>query len=295
MKRRLPPLNAVRAFEVAAEHESFAVAAGELGVTKGAVSQQVRALEDYLGSPLFVRRARGLRLTDAGRQYHSAVRSSLNTLERATARFVPPRTRATLKLSVLPAFASMWLVPRFTDFQARHANIDVQLSANAEIVDFDRGDVQVGIRYGTGGMRGGGVHSLGRDRLFPVCAPAYADARGLRTPADLAGCRLLHDTYWQDDWRRWAEAAGIDLPNRHTGQYFTHYSMAADAARAGAGVLIGHERLLAPALAAGELVRLPGPDIAATDAYYVVYPPRCAHVAAVNDFVAWLLAAAKDG
>jgi LysR family glycine cleavage system transcriptional activator len=289
MRRRLPPLRAVQYFEAAAERENFAAAAEALGVSKGAVSQQVKLLEQSLGAPLFVRSGRGLRLTDAGRRYLGAVRSALSTLEQATTRLSGPQGRNLLRLSVLPVFASLWLVPRLSDFQDRHPQIDVEVSADAAMIDFERDDAHIGIRYGTGDARNLTVIPLGRDRLYPVCSPAYRKAQGLAAPADLERCRLLHDTYLTSHWPRWAASFRLSLPNLSSGQYFTHTSMALDAAKSGAGVVIGHDMLVQADLASGALVRPFEHSIEAEEQYYIVHPRRAQHLGAVKMFEAWLV------
>jgi LysR family glycine cleavage system transcriptional activator len=289
MRRRLPPLRAVQYFEAAAERENFALAAEALGVSKGAISQQVKLLEQSLGAQLFVRSGRGLRLTDAGRRYLGAVRSALSTLEQATTRISGPQGRNLLRLSVLPAFASLWLVPRLSDFQDRHPQIDVEISADAAMVDFERDDAHIGIRYSKGDARNLTVIPLGRDLVFPVCSPGYRAQHRLEAPADLARCRLLHDTYWGSDWSRWARSLGLPLPNLGSGQYFTHTSMALDAAKAGVGLVIGHELLVRADLASGALVRPFEHSIEAEEQYYMVHPSRAQHVGAVRMFEAWLV------
>ncbi|MDJ0951530.1 MAG: LysR substrate-binding domain-containing protein [Alphaproteobacteria bacterium] len=288
MRRRLPPLRAIRCFEAAADHENLVVAADMLGVTKGAVSQQIKLLEQYLGVALFDRAGRGLALTDAGRRYHSAVRTSLATLERATDQIARQRSRGTFRLTVLPAFASMWLVHRLADYQERHPNIDIEISADAAMVDFSRSDAHLGIRYAKGDATGLSVRILGHDRLFPVCSPAYRDAQRIGTAADLARCRLLHDTYWHDDWTRWAAGTGTALPNLQEGQYFTLYSVAIDAARSGGGVAMGHALLVGDMLARGDLVRPFAESVTAREPYVLVRPARADHLDFVRAFERWI-------
>ena len=231
MSRLMPPLKAVRYFEIAAEFESFPRAAEELRVSKGAVSQQIRHLERYLGVSLFRRIGRSVTLTDAGRRYHSAARNAFNILETETERIAGPRVRGQLRMTVLPAFASLWLVPRMPEIQKSMAHSEIVISAEADVVDFTRSDVHIGIRYG--GAPQGGAQStlLGHDELMPVCTARYAESHDIRSADDLSRCVLLHDTYWSDDWSRWLTAAGVADTSGGDGQYFTHYSMAIDTAR----------------------------------------------------------------
>lgn len=281
-------MNAIRVFEVAAEHESFVAAADELHVTRGAVSQQIKQLEDYLGLALFERLGRGLVLTDAGRRYHSAARNALNVLERETLRHVAQGSTKTIRLSVLPAIASLWLVPRLSDFQKQFEDVEVQVSADAELVDFSRPDTQIGIRFGLGDVKGCEYIELGVDRILPVCTPQYKTTHEINTIRDVEGCRLLHDTYWVNDWPYWEEQAKSPLPSQVTGQYFTHYSLAVDAALASSGLLMGHQFLLQKHLNSGELVPISDTIISCTAPYFVVYPRRLKFQREIQAFVGWI-------
>ncbi len=243
MVRRLPPLRAVAYFEAVAERQSLVAAAAELGVSKGAVSRQLRQLEAYLGLALFDRSGRRLALTDAGQRYYVAVPNALEELETVAQRLSRQRERRSLRITVLPAFASLWLAHRLQEFQAGRPDLDIEISADAALVDFSRSDAHLGIRFG--GEQAAGLTSrvLGIDCLTPMCSPVYAERLALREPSD-----LLHDTYWHDDWQRWCAAAAIALPESQEGQYFSHYSVAIDAALAGGGLAMGHGLLIATLL-----------------------------------------------
>lgn len=289
MRRQLPSLKAIQYFEAAAEHENFVTAAEEIGVTKGAISQQVKLLEQYIGQELFVRTGRGVRLTDAGQRLHSAVRVSLSTLERATSQLSGPRRRNLLRLTVLPAFASKWLVPRLNEFQELCPGTDIEISADAEMVNFDRSDAQIGIRYSKGKSNGLICVPLGYDSLSPVCSPRYRKAHGLQSLNCLKRCRLLHDTVWQGDWSRWAAHIGADLPNLGEGQYFTLYSMAIDAAKSGLGIAMGHELLIHDDLRSGQLVQPFKQCVRAEEQYYLVRPRDRTNFHYVRIFEKWVL------
>ena len=291
MPRLLPSLKAIRHFELAAEHESFARAAEDLRVSKGAVSQQVKLLEQFLGVSLFRRVGRRVALTDAGRRYHSAVRNAFNILEKETERVAGPHVRGQLRITVLPAFASTWLVPRLSDFQKSLPHIDIILSADAEMVDFSRSDAQLGIRYGNANAEELVATRLGRDNLTPVCTADYAKTMAIRAPEDLTRCLLLHDTYWSDDWPRWLAEAGVSTSLGGEGQFFTHYSMAIDTARAGGGIAMGHRLLLRDFIARGELVCPLDLSLSARQDYFVVVPEKSAHLDYVKRFRDWLTAA----
>jgi LysR family glycine cleavage system transcriptional activator len=289
MTRRLPPLNAVRAFEAAGRHASFLLAARELRVTAGAISHQVKQLEAFLGVRLFHRLQRGIVLTEAGTNYLAGSRDAFDRLATATEQLaIGSRTR-TLRISALPAFAEKWLVPRLQQFQEQHPDIDVRLAADADIVDFVTRDYDIGLRYTDGRHPGLRVDLLLEEEIFPVCSPALLQgARPLRRPEDLSGQTLLYDVHWQDDWRLWLTAAGFaDLRPRQESR-FTLYSMALQAAIRGGGVLIGHSALITDDLAAGRLVAPFAGRLAAPHAYYLVCPKWAESRQAVQAFRRWL-------
>ncbi len=295
MWRRLPPLRAVAYFEAAAELKSLVRTAERLGVTKGAVSQQIRQLEEYLGLALFDRSGRSLELTDAGQRYYVAAQSALDGLERATQRLSRQRQRRSLRVTVLPAFAALWLAPRLQAFQEDHPEVDIEISSDAALVDFSRSDAHLGIRFGSGEAAGLTTTALGLDRLSPLCSPGYARRLALESPDDLARCRLLHDTYWHDDWRRWCDAVGFPLARGQPGQYFSLYSVAIDVARAGGGLAMGHDLLVEDLVRRGDLVRPFAAAIEAAAPYTLVRPQRSDGVSIVADFEAWVRAAFTAG
>ena len=288
MRRQLPPLRAIEHFEAVAEHGNLNRASEQLGVTKGAVSQQIRKLEEFLGVALFQRSGRSLILTDAGQRYYAAVRSSLETLEDATLRLRRQRQRRSFRLSVLPAFASMWLAHRIHHFQSEYDDLDIEVGSDASLVDFSRSDAHVGLRFGRG--PGSDVVSveLTIDDLYPVCSAQYRDDLDINKPEDLQRCRLLHDTVWQDDWPRWYAAVGAHLSDAQEGQYFSLYSVAIDVARAGGGVAIGHDLLVRDLVSRGDLVRPFSTTIKAREAYYLVWPGRSGDLSFVRGFAQWL-------
>ncbi len=294
MSRRLPPLNALRAFEAAARHVSFARAAEELNVTPGAVSQQIKALETHLGLRLFRRLPRGLALTTIAERYTRRVAEALDLIDAATAETVEPDGARRLAISALPAFAEKWLVPRLGRFRDGHPAIEIALAADEAIVDLGAGAADLALRYGQGGsggvFRGLSAERLFDDEIFPVCSPTLLTGPyPLTGPWDLAAHTLLHDVPWSGDWRAWLTAAGIDGIDAGRGPSFTLYSMAVDAAVKGIGVLIGHRVLVAEELADGRLVapfdlRLPLPK-----GFYLVSTEAAAARPSVQSFRDWLL------
>ena len=295
MARRLPPLNAVRAFEAAGRQGSFLLAARELRVTAGAISHQVKQLEAFLGVRLFHRLQRGIVLTDAGSNYLTGSRDAFDRLATATEQLAVGNRTRTLRISALPAFAEKWLVPRLQQFQEQHPDIDVRLAADAEVVDFVTRDYDIGLRYTDGRHPGLRVDLLLEEEIFPVCSPALLEGpRPIQKPEDLSGQTLLYDVHWQDDWRLWLAAAGLaDLRPRQESR-FTLYSMALQAAIRGGGVLIGHSAMIAEDLAAGRLVAPFAGRVPAPHAYYMAYPKWAESRQAVQSFRTWLTGAVAE-
>jgi len=286
--RRLPPLKALRAFEAAARHLSFTRAAEELYVTQAAVSHQVKQLEQHLGVRLFQRLNRALMLTPEGQSYLLPVRRAFEMLEDATARLVELEPRGPVSVSVLPSFASRWLVPRLGRFRERWPEADVRVAPDVRVVDFRRDQIDVAIRYGTGDYPGLYVRQLMTEVIFPVCSPELlVGGRRLREPADLAGFTLLHDD-GHGVWRMWLAEAGVDEKLAERGYVFTDSSLLVQAALAGQGVALARGALVADELEAGRLVRPFDRSLPARFAYYVVCPESTAERPLVRAFIDWL-------
>src|SRR5438876_6612537 len=184
MRRRLPQLNALKAFEAAARHVSFTRAAEELCVTQGAVSHQVKALEDELGIKLFNRERQRLVITEAGREYLVVVRDALDRIALGTERLVQRQSSGLLTISTSPDFAAKWLVHRLGRFTKAHPDIELRISATMHHVDFAREEVDLAVRHGDGSWTGLHVERLCVEELFPVCSPKLLAGRRLRRPAD---------------------------------------------------------------------------------------------------------------
>ena len=215
MLRRLPPLNALKAFEAAARSESLTRAAEELCVTQGAVSQQVKALEATLGVKLFVRERQRLVITEAGREYLAVVRDVLDRIAVGTERLVQRQTSGVLTVSTSPDFAAKWLVHRLGRFAEAHPDVDLRVSATMHHVDFAREEVDLAVRHGDGNWAGLAVVRLCSERLFPVCSPKLVSGRNrITTASDLLKFPLLRIDDWKT-WSRWFEAAGLTDPVAH--------------------------------------------------------------------------------
>ena len=293
MARRLPPLNALRAFEAAARHLSFTRAAQELNVTQAAVSHQVKALEARLGLALFRRRNRALVLTEAGQAYLPPVRDAFDAIAQATRRLEARRSGGVLTVSTMDSFAAAWLVPRLGRFRAAHPDVDVRITITDRLVDFARDDVDLGIRYGRGHYPGLNVVRLLTEDIFPVCSPALLRGENpLRSPADLHYHTLLHDDM-REDWRMWLMAATVADVDPTRGPAFSHSHLVIQAAADGQGVALGRGALVAQDLAAGRLVKPFDISLAAEYAYYVVTPTAAAEQPKITAFRDWLLEEAQ--
>jgi LysR family glycine cleavage system transcriptional activator len=292
MARRLPPLNALKAFEAAARHLSFSKAADELHLTHGAVSRAIRDLERELGRPLFVRTTRSVRLTPAGASYAAEVRSALDQIAAATAVAREQPSSGVLNVSTIDSFAARWLVPRLARFRRQHPDIDVRLSGTERLADFVTDGIDIAVRYGRGQYPGLAAELLMKEDLVPVCSPKLLEGpHPLRSPADLRHHTLIHDDF-MTTWAMWLAMAGLRGIDATRGPIFSSSNLAVQAAVQGEGVVLGRTALIADDLAAGRLVRPFALSLPAELAYYVVYPPRAITRAKVKAFRDWLLAEA---
>ena len=290
MLPRLPPLATLRTFEAAARHGNFSRAAEELHLTHGAISHQIKSLEQTLGVTLFRRDRRGVTVTPEGAALAAVMRDALAQIARGVeaVRGRPPRA---LTISVLPGFAANWLIPRLADFQARHPEIEVNIRAGQDLVDFARDDVDLAVRYGPGTWPGLVATRLMGEHVFPVCSPDFAGGRLPRTLAALAAAPLLHSP--TQPWDEWFRALGQAAPDVRRGPGFSEPGLLLRAAADGLGVALARSVLVQPELEAGRLVRPVPHSVPAAFAYYVVYPadaPMSAQLAALRD---WLLAQTK--
>ncbi len=292
---RLPPLNALRAFEAAARHLSFSKAADELSVTPAAVSHQIKGLEEWLGIPLFRRLNRAVMLSDEGQSYLVGVRDGLEAINSATEKLLQQGTSGALTVSTLPSFAVRWLLPRLTRFRDKHPDIDIRLSANEHITNFRKEDVDVVIRYGRGPYPG--LHSelfMNEDSLFPVCSPALLEGKfPLCSPEDLIHHTLLHDDL-RIDWETWLSAAGLKGIDPRKGPSFNDSSMVLMAAMAGQGVALGRSTLAAEDLASGRLVKPFDMELKAGSAYHIVCPLEHMDRPQIVAFRNWLFEEAES-
>jgi LysR family transcriptional regulator, glycine cleavage system transcriptional activator len=299
MSRRLPPLNALRAFEAAARHLSVSKAAEELHVTPAAISHQVKGLEEWLGVQLFRRLNRQILLTDAGQTCLKGLREGFDQLADTVAKVQVVPSGGPLTVTVAPSFASKWLVPRLDRFRRRHPDIDLRIDASTALADFARDGIDIAIRFGPGRYPGLRVDRLLTEEMSPVCSPALLrGANPLRRPEDLRHYSLLHiDLPMQGDaqptWEMWLLAAGVRDVDWTRGPRFTNSSMAIEMALAGEGVVLGSNVLVADDLAAGRLVKPFAVNLAVDFAYFVASPESMADRPKVAAFREWVTEEAR--
>ena len=290
MAYRLPPLAAVRVFEAAARHGNFTRAAEELGMTQAAVSYQIRLLEERLGTPLFLRRPRQVVLTAAGQKLAPATTHALETLDAAFAA-LESREGEVLVVTAVATFASNWLVQRLGHFQLARPGLAVRLSISADLIDFSRAEVDVGIRSGNGNWQGLAAHILLPARFTPMLSPKLAATiGGVKTPADLARLPLI--TPQDPWWRLWFEAMSVPPPlstPAHAARLDSQH-LAAKGAIAGQGVAILTPAFFTEEVAGGQLIQ---PfDHLGDDGhgYWLVYAQGRRTVPKIRAFREWILA-----
>src|SRR5260370_19413350 len=293
MSRRLPPLNALRAFEAAARPLSFTAAAAELNVSQAASSHQIRGLEERLGLKLFRRVGRGLLLTDAAQAYLPEIGAAFDRLVEATRRLHQHDAAGVLSATVLPSFAAKWLLPRLGRFRAAHPEIDLRISSSTEQVDLAREDFDIALRAGRGRYPGLHADLILTEKFFPVCSPALlSGARPLRGPEDLRPHTLLHDEP-RDLWQLWLNTVGVADIDATRGPGFSDSGMVIQAAIEGQGIAIAKGALAADDLAAGPLVRPFDQSLPANYSYWLVCPEASAERPKIAAFRDWLLAEAR--
>ena len=293
MLRRLPPLNALKAFEAAARHESFTRAAEELCVTQGAVSHQVKALEAELGVKLFSRERQRLIITEAGRTYLTVLRDAFDRIAVGTDRLIQRQNSSVLTVSTSPDFAAKWLVHRLGRFAEAYPDIDLRVSATLHHVDFAREDVDLAVRHGDGNWPGHDVVRLSSEQLFAVCSPKLLSGRQrLARPSDALKFPLLH----LDDrkaWTEWFDATGVEVPEVLHGPIVNRASMLIDAAIDGQGIALARTTLAAGDLISGRLVRPFSDVLRLAKTYWIVCPKATSKLPKITTFRDWLLAEAS--
>jgi LysR family glycine cleavage system transcriptional activator len=299
MQRRLPPLNALRAFEAAARHGSFTRAAAELCVTQSAISRHVALLEEQLGQKLFLRSHRAISLTAPGALYVATLGEAFDRIAEATRHLTAPRSR-TLRIKLPPSFAIRWVIPRLARLHALDRTLDVQITTSHMPANFDHEDIDVAIHSGDGGAApsggtapsGGGCIRLFGETLLPACSPAILTGQ-CRSPADLVGQVLLCSLHRPDDWPRWIAAAGLRGVDGNGGLKFENSSLAYQAAIDRLGIVMAQRALIADDLASGRLAAPFNLEVETQGAYTLVYPRRSAALETVRMFADWITTEAQ--
>lgn len=289
MAARLPPLNALRAFEASARHLSFTRAADELFVTQAAVSHQIKSLEEYLGIKLFMRKNRALLLTEEGQAYFSDIKDIFTSILDATEKLLARGAKGAITLSLPPSFAIHWLVPKLNAFNVLHPDIDVRIKAVDQPDGLLTEDVDVAIYYGRGQWPKIQADKLHTEYLIPVCSPlVFNGSKPLDSPEDLSQHTLLHDSS-RRDWKRWFKQLDIKSDNLNHGPIFSHSSMILQAAIHGQGVALAHNILAKQDIDAGRLISPFSEVLVNKSAYYVVCRENQADVGKIAAFRQWIL------
>lgn len=291
-RRLLPSMSALTAFEAAARAGSFTVAARELALTQGAVSRQIKALEDQLGVPLFVRQGLRVVLTPAGDAYAQEVRGALHRIRSASLRVIGAPGGGVLKLAILPTFGTRWLVPRLPAFQQAHPHVIIHFSTKLAPFDFAIEDLDAAIHFGDPDWPDAECDRLMDEEVLPVCAPSFLTAHPVAAAADLAALPLLHTTTRPGAWSEWFAAQGIDRYDG-AGMHFEQFATTAQAAAAGLGVAMLPTLLVDAELRLGDLVPALVRPHRSSKAYYLVHPVSRGGYPPFAAFRRWLLAEAR--
>jgi len=291
MLRKIPPLNALKAFEAAARHCSFTRAAEELNVTQAAVSQQVKLLEARLDVELFQRKPHGLMLTDAGQHYLPRLTQAFELISSGTSSIHQDRSYQRLTIRTSSSFASQWLVPRIEDYSQEHPHVDLRISAQDNDPQFFLEDADLEIRHDHRCPDGMDGFLLLKEKVMPVCSPRLLHGKQpIREPADLLAHRLLHINYYPEDWPNWFRLAGLPDADCHRGHRFDQSVLTMQAAISGQGVALGRSPIVANAIMNGLLVAPFEQHIVADGGYWVYYPASRPLSDTASQFIGWLRA-----
>lgn len=293
MNRRLPPLNSLKAFEVAARHLSFTRAADELFVTQAAVSHQIKALEEFLSMKLFVRKKRSLFLTEEGQSYYLDLKDIFKALNDATEKLLAKGEKGAITVALQTSFAIQWLVPRINGFSQMNPDIDVRIKAVNKNEGFLSDDVDVAIYYGRGNWSGVVADKLHTEYLTPVCSPSlFQGDKPLQELDDLSQHTLLHDSS-RETWQEWLRHFNVLGVNVNHGPIFSHSMMVQQAASLGQGIALGHSVLARAEIEAGRLICPFEEKLVTKEAYYLVCEQSQADLGKITAFREWLLKQVK--
>ncbi len=294
MSMKLPPLNAMRAFEAAARHSSFTKAADELCVTPAAISQQIKFLEDYLQIRFFIRSNKGIAMTEAGKTYYPLVTEGFQTLARATRRLNSFKSSDHLNVSILPSLASQWLGRYLFEWCVQYPDIQITVQATHNEEDLNKSEYDIRITYGERHYQNTICEQLVTDSVSPVCSPALLQKENqLLSPSDLKNFRLLHIDWGGSydtlpSWDEWLSAANVESSIHERSPIFNLSSLAIQAAVKGEGVVLGQNLMVRDEIASGLLVKPFELSLPLREAYYITYTESTLSKPGAQIFLAWL-------
>lgn len=275
MSRRLPPLNQLRAFEAAARHESIKDGAEELCVTPTAVGHQIKALEQWVNTPVFLRKTRKVILTKEGRALAEKVEEALDQLASAVDQICKPKMGGTLKITVAPFFGNRWLIPRLPEFHALYPDITIKPFLCFDYVALENSDFDAAVRYGSGNWKGFRSTLIYRDLVKPVCAPQLVQGFDLPMKAKaIIDLPIAYARDWSEDWQAWADVACVDFSKAHSLTEFENRAFMFDAALSGQAVILADSRMTAADEEAGRLISLSLTGVERPQGIYVVSQHR---------------------
>lgn len=288
--RRLPPLNALRMFEVSARKSSFAAAAEELSVTASAVSHQIKTLEEYLGVTLFSRSKRKVELTPSGEQYLMSVKHALDEIEMATHRLATNKETNVVQISVAPNFLTRWLMPRMSRFRELYPDIELQINASMGLLDFNRSSTDMAVYYGHGEWDDIEVHFLQKVMLVPVCSPKLLSGKfPLEGPEDLRYHTLIYVSKRKWEWEDWLQLAGVEFITPRDSLQLSSGQLTTAAAQENLGVALADPTLTSREISSGDLVVPFNIPLDTHRAFYLVYQKHRPLTSGMNAFKEWLM------
>jgi len=295
MATRLPPVHALSAFEAAARHNSFAIAAEELCITPSALSHRIRLLEEFVGERLFIRDGRAISLSEFGRRYLDVVRAALRTLTDFPMPHRSVSAQLRVKITLPPTFARYMFVPHLFEFTSRYPDIGVEIFLSVPLYDLSLSESDVEVRFGAGKYPNIVTEKLFEEPAFAVASPEYLKQIGeLKTPADLQKATLLRSAL--EPWQPWFEAAGLDWPEPSSGLRVDDLGLLLEAIKHGHGVGLTRQHFAQGMLERGEIVRLFDVQLTTPPhAYYMVYEKQVRERPEVALFIDWLQSTFRNG
>lgn len=288
MRRRLPPFAAIRAFEASARRNSFTLAADELNVTQSAISHQVKRLEEFLDTPLFVRGPHGLELTPVGKDYLGELTGILDQLDASTRQLCHPDQPEMVRIRATPAFTTRWLLPRMHRFQSHYPDLDYDVTIGFPPTDFSQGDVDIFIHWGAEPVSGARVEPFFNSARTPVASGEFlGKISEIKRPADLLSVTLLHDKVL-DGWAQWFEACGVVPSATQRGPRFAHCELVLQAAENGQGIALPYTALIETELESGRLLRLFDHETPPVVIYSLSYQEGDANDPKIRAFRDWI-------